>query len=157
MGWTPTHYGPNLVDEAKEFSEQLNDSGLFKVSLKSAEWEQYQTLYKKNAYDIFALGWYPDILDADNYLTPFIRDGGFFANNYSSPEVNKLLDEELAETDTAKRDDLISQLQDIAAEDVPYIPSWFGKNVAVAGPGVSGVKETLDPTYIFRLWQISKS
>jgi peptide/nickel transport system substrate-binding protein len=157
VGGTPTHYGPNLVDEAKQFSEQLNDSGLFKVSLKSAEWEQYQTLYKKNAYDIFALGWYPDILDADNYLTPFIRDGGFFANNYSSPEVNKLLDEELAETDTAKRDEIISQLQDIAAEDVPYIPSWFGKNVAVAGPGVSGVKETLDPTYIFRLWQISQS
>ncbi len=157
MGWTPTHYGPNLVDEAKQFSEQLNDSGLFKVELKSAEWEQYQTLYKKNAYDIFALGWYPDILDADNYLTPFIRDGGFFANNYSSEEVNGLLTKELAETDTGKRDAIIGQLQDIVAEDVPLIPSWFGKNVAVAGPGVSGVKETLDPTYIFRLWTISKS
>ena len=157
MGWTPTHYGPNLVDEAKEFSEQLNESGLFQVELKSAEWEQYQTLYKKNAYDIFPLGWYPDILDADNYLTPFIKDGGFFANGYSNPEVNKLLEQELAETDTAKRDEIIGQLQDIAADDVPYIPSWFGKNVAVAGPGVSGVKETLDPTYIFRLWTISKS
>jgi peptide/nickel transport system substrate-binding protein len=157
MGWTPTHYGPNLVDEAKEFSEQLNESGLFKVSLKSAEWEQYQTLYKKNAYDIFPLGWYPDILDADNYLSPFIKDGGFFANGYSNAEVNKLIEQELAETDTAKRDEIIAQLQDIAAEDVPYIPSWFGKNVAVAGPGVSGVEETLDPTYIFRLWTISKS
>ncbi|GAA1917152.1 ABC transporter substrate-binding protein [Nocardioides marmoribigeumensis] len=157
IGWTPTHYGPNLVDEAKDLSDQLNESGLFKVALKSAEWEQYQTLYKKNAYDLFALGWYPDILDADNYLTPFIKDGGFFANGYSNPEVNKLLEQELAETDTNKRDEIIGQLQDIAAEDVPYIPSWFGKNVAVAGPGMQGVKETLDPTYIFRLWTISKS
>ncbi len=157
MGWTPTHYGPNLVDEAREFSSQLNDSGLFKVSLKSAEWEQYQTLYKQNAYDIFALGWYPDILDADNYLTPFIRDGGFFANAYSNQKVNSLLSQELAETDTDKRDDIIGQLQDIVAEDVPLIPSWFGKNVAVAGPGMQGVEETLDPTYIFRLWTISKS
>lgn len=157
MGWTPTHYGPNLVDEATEFSNQLNESGLFEVELKQAEWEQYQTLYKKNAYDIFALGWYPDILDADNYLSPFIKDGGFFANGYSNPQVNELIAQELAETDTAARDEIIAQLQDIAAEDVPYIPSWFGKNVAVAGPGVSGVEETLDPTYIFRLWQISKS
>lgn len=157
MGWTPTHYGPNLVDEAKEFSDQLNQSGLFDVSLKSAEWEQYQTLYKKNAYDIFALGWYPDILDADNYLSPFIRDGGFFANSYSNEKVNSLLTQELAETDTSKRDSIIGQLQDIVAEDVPLIPSWFGKNVAVAGPGMQGVKETLDPTYIFRLWTISKS
>ena len=157
LGYTPTRYGPNMVDEATELSKQLNDSGLFETSIESAEWEQYQTLYKKNAYDLFALGWYPDILDADNYLTPFVRDGGFYANNYSSDEVNKLLDQELAETDTAKRDEIISQLQDIVAEDVPLVPSWFGKNVAVATPQMSGVKETLDPTYIFRMWEISKS
>ncbi len=71
-------------------------SGLFKVKLEDAEWEEYQTLYKEGAYDLFILGWYPDFLDADNYLTPFIRDGGFFANGYSSEEVNKLLDQELA-------------------------------------------------------------
>jgi peptide/nickel transport system substrate-binding protein len=157
LGYTPTHYGPNLVDEATELSNQLSESGLFETSIEQAEWEQYQTLYKKNAYDLFALGWYPDILDADNYLTPFLRDGGFYSNNYSSDEVNELLDQELAETETSARDELISQLQDIVAEDVPLVPSWFGKNVAVATPQMNGVEETLDPTYIFRLWEISKS
>jgi peptide/nickel transport system substrate-binding protein len=157
LGYTPTHYGPNLVDEATELSNQLSESGLFETSIEQAEWEQYQTLYKKNAYDLFALGWYPDILDADNYLTPFLRDGGFYSNNYSSDEVNELLDQELAETETSARDELISQLQDIVAEDVPLVPSWFGKNVAVATPQMNGVGETLDPTYIFRLWEISKS
>ena len=157
LGYTPTHYGPNAVDETNELAAQLDDSGLFTTTIESAEWEQYQTLYKENAYDLFQLGWYPDILDADNYLSPFIRDGGFYANNYSNPEVNTLLDQELAETDTAAREEIIGQLQDIVAEDVPLIPSWFGKNVAVAGPGMNGVQETLDPTYIFRLWQISRS
>lgn len=157
LGYTPTRYGPNMVDEATELSKQLNDSGLFEATIESAEWEQYQTLYKKNAYDLFALAWYPDILDADNYLSPFIRDGGFFANGYSSDEVNKLIDQELAETDEAKRNEIISQLQDITAEDVPLVPSWFGKNVAVATPQMQGVEETLDPTYIFRLWDISKT
>jgi peptide/nickel transport system substrate-binding protein len=156
LGHTPTRYGPNAVDEANEIAASLEDSGLFTVDIETAEWEQYQTLYKENAYDLFQLGWYPDILDADNYLTPFLRDGGFFANNYSNPQVNQLLDQELAETDEDARNDLIGQLQDIAAEDVPMIPSWFGKNVAVAGQGVSGVEETLDPTYIFRMWEISK-
>ena len=68
-----------------------------------------------------------------------------------------LLDEELAETDTAARDELIGQLQDIVAEDVPLIPSWNGKNVAVASKQMEGVADTLDPTYIFRFWEISKS
>lgn len=157
LGYTPTHYGPNAVDEATQFASQLNQSGLFDVTTADAEWEEYQSLYKEGAYDLFILGWYPDLLDADNYLTPFIRDGGFYANNYSNPKVNKLLGEELAETDTAARDDIIGQLQDIVAEDVPLIPSWNGANVAVATTQMDGVLETLDPTYIFRFWGISKN
>jgi len=43
------------------------------------------------------------------------------------------------------------------AEDVPLVPSWNGQNVAVATDKMSGVKETLDPTYIFRFWGISKN
>ncbi len=156
LGYTPTHYGPNAVDEATELAAQLEESGLFTVTTEDAEWEEYQTLYKENAYDLFILGWYPDILDADNYLTPFVRDGGFYANGYSNDKVNSLLDEELAETDTAARDGIIGELQDIVAEDVPLIPSWNGQNVAVASDSMSGVEETLDPTYIFRFWGISK-
>jgi peptide/nickel transport system substrate-binding protein len=157
LGYTPTHYGPNAVDEANELAEQLNNSGLFKVKTEDAEWEEYQSLYKEGAYDLFILGWYPDILDADNYLTPFIRDGGFYANNYSNPQVNDLLDQELAETDQSKREEIIGQLQDIVAEDVPLVPSWNGQNGAVATDKMQGVEETLDPTYIFRFWGISKT
>lgn len=156
LGYTPTHYGPNAVDEATQLADQLNATGLFKATTDQAEWEEYQTLYKKNAYDLFMLGWYPDILDPDNYLTPFIRDGGFFANGYHSAKVNALLTKELAQTDAAKRAATIGQLQDIVAEDIPLVPSWNGQNVAVAVDGMQGVEETLDPTYIFRLWQISK-
>jgi len=157
LGYTPTHYGPNAVDEATELAEQLEASGLFKVTTEDAEWEEYQNLYKQNAYDLFILGWYPDILDADNYLTPFIRDGGFYANNYSDKQVNQLLDQELAETDEAARNEIIGQLQDKVAEDVPLVPSWNGQNVAVASDQMEGVSETLDPTYIFRFWGISKN
>lgn len=157
LGYTPSHYGPNAVDEATELGNQLNESGLFKTKTEDAEWEEYQTLYKQGAYDLFILGWYPDILDADNYLTPFIRDGGFYANHYSNPQVNSMLDKELAETDTNARNDMIGQLQDTVAEDVPLVPSWNGKNVAVASDKMKGVEETLDPTYIFRFWMISKN
>ncbi len=157
LGYTPTHYGPNAVDEATQLAAQLNDSKLFDVTTEDAEWEEYQTLYKEGAYDLFILGWYPDFLDADNYLSPFIRDGGFYENGYSNDEVNKLLDEELGATDDAAREEIFGQLQDIVAEDVPLMPSWNGQNVAVAGEGMEGVEDTLDATYIFRFWQISKS
>ena len=123
MGWTPTHYGPSAEDEANEFQRQLEASGLFKVTLKSTEWEQYQTIYKQGAYDMWILGWFPDYPDADDYLSPFLVDGGFFANGYHNAQANKLVAQEQGTDDQAKREKIFGQLQDIAAKDVPFIPS----------------------------------
>jgi peptide/nickel transport system substrate-binding protein len=157
MGWTPTHYGPNTVDEATEFQRELESSGLFKVKLSSTEWEQYQTIYKEGAYDLWILGWYPDYPDPDDYLSVFFVDGGFFQNGYHNDEVNSLVNDELGSTDANQRSEDFVKLQNIAARDVPIIPTWVGNNVAVYGDGVDGatVKATLDTAYIFRLWTIT--
>ena len=58
--------------------------------------------------------------------------------------------------DPATREDAFRQIQQIAAEEVPLIPSWIGPNVAVSGPGMSGVEETLDAAFIFRFWNVTK-
>ncbi len=102
VGWTPTHYGPSAEDEANEVERQLEESGLFDVSLKSTEWEQYQTIYKEGAYDLWMLGWFPDYPDPDTYLSPFVVDGGFFQNGYSNPEANTLVDEEQGTEDAGR-------------------------------------------------------
>jgi len=157
VGWTPTHYGPSTEDEANELQRQREASGLFKVTLKSTEWEQYQTIYKQGAYDLFILGWFPDYPDGDDYLSPFLVDGGFFQNGYKNPQANKLVAEEQGTDDQAKRQQVFGQLQDIAAKDVPFIPSWVGQNTAVYGKGMSGVESTLDPSFIFRFWLVTKN
>ena len=156
LGYPPEHYGPNTVDEATELADQLEHQRPVRRHDRRRRVGGVPDDHKEGAYDLFILGWYPDFLDADNYLTPFIRDGGFFANNYSSDEVNKLLDKEIGETDETARNEELGQLQDIVAEDVPLIPSWNGANVAVANSSMQGVADTLDPTYIFRFWMISK-
>ncbi|HEY2877179.1 ABC transporter substrate-binding protein [Nocardioides sp.] len=157
VGWTPTHYGPSTEDEANEVQRQLEASGLFKVTLKSTEWDQYQTIYKQGAYDLYILGWFPDYPDADDYLSPFLVNGGFFQNGYSNPQADKLVAEEQGTSDQAKRQQIFGQLQDIAAKDVPFIPSWVGQNTAVYGKGMSGVESTLDPSFIFRFWLVTKN
>jgi peptide/nickel transport system substrate-binding protein len=157
VGWTPTHYGPAAEDEANEVQRQLDSSGLFKVTLKSTEWDQYQTIYKQGAYDLWLLGWFPDYPDADDYLSPFMVDGGFFQNGYHNAQVNKLVAQEQGTSDQAKRQQIFGQLQDIAAKDVPFIPSWVGQNTAVYGKGMSGVESTLDPSFIFRFWLVTKN
>ncbi|PUA79327.1 ABC transporter substrate-binding protein [Nocardioides currus] len=156
LGWTPTHYGPSTEDEANEVKRQLEDSGLFTVTLKSTEWEQYQTISKEGAYDLFLYGWFPDYPDADDYLSPFLIDGGFFQNNYKNPEAEKLIADEQGTDDEATREEAFGKLQDIAAKDVPFIPSWVGTNIGVYGAGITGVEDTLDPAFIFRFWLVSK-
>jgi peptide/nickel transport system substrate-binding protein len=157
VGWTPTHYGPSTEDEANELQRQLEASGLFKVTLKSTEWEQYQTIAKEGAYDLYIYGWFPDYPDTDDYLSPFMVDGGFFQNGYTSAKANKLVAKEQGSSDQAKRQKTFGQLQDLAAKDVPFIPSWVGQNTGVYGAGMTGVEDTLDPSFIFRFWLVTKN
>lgn len=155
IGYTPTHYGPNAVDEANELKRQLDESGLFNVTIDNLEWEQYQDEYKEGAYDLFMLGWFPDFPDADNYLSPFLVDGGFYANNYKNQRINQLVGEEQSTDDPSVREPAMEEIQQITAQDVSVMPSWVGQNVAVTAPGIEGIDATLDPAFIFRFWEVS--
>lgn len=156
LWYTPTHYGPATADEMNEIKRQLDSSGVFNVTLKNTEWVQYQTDYKK-LYGAFHLGWFPDYPDSDDYLAPFYYKGGFYENAYDNPKVNRLIKKEEHEIDLQKRIPVMEQIQDIAAEDVPFLPLWQAKQQAAVRDGVNGVQSTFDPSYTFRFWVISKT
>lgn len=158
LGYNTDHYSANDLDMADEVRSQLNRSGLFKVKTDTAEWTQYQNLYKKGKYDSYILGWFPDYLDPDDYISPFLVNGGFYANGYHSAKADKLIAKErpIANRTGPKAQKVFKQLQKLIAKDIPVIPVWTGKSIAVTGKDVHGVEKTLDPTYILRFWMISK-
>ena len=157
LWWTPSHYGPNSSDEYTEIKRQLDASGLFSVTLKSSEWEQYKKSYADGAYAQWELGWFPDFPDADNYTSVFLVDGGFEKNNYSNPTVNDLVAKEIGSTDAKVRADTFAEIQKITAEDVPLLPVWQGKQIAATRDNVTGVEKTFDPSFTFRFWLVGKS
>jgi peptide/nickel transport system substrate-binding protein len=156
LWYTPTHYGDASADEFAEIQRSLQGSGLFNVTLKSAEWAQYSDALGKQ-YGAFQLGWFPDYVDGENYLLPFYdSNSNFTSNNYKSPAMDALLKREQGTKDPAARADVIKEAEQLAAQDAPIIPYWQGAMIAVAQKNVQGIDETLDPTFIMRFWLISK-
>lgn len=120
-------------------------------------WEAYkQAAFSDHKYPAYGLGWFPDYVDGDNYLTPFLRDGGFMQNGYKSAAVNRLLDRQLASTKQTERAALFGQVQDILARDVPLLPLWERKQIVAVRTGVEGVQKTFDPALQMRFSLLSK-
>jgi len=157
LQYNTDHYGPGSTDEYGLIKSQLEASGLFKVDLQSTEYVQYSKDRVKDSYPVYQLGWFPDYSDADNYLTPFFSKNNFVANHYDSAAVQKLIGEQLVQTDKTKRAELIGQIQDAEARDISTLPLLQGSQVAVVGSTVSGADQTLDASFKFRYAALSKS
>lgn len=154
--WTPTHYGDSSADEYAEIKRGLEKGGVFKVTLKSAEWAQYSAALGTQ-YNAFQLGWFPDYPDAEDYLVPFYRNDTFTESGYNDPKMQALIKLELASKSFAARNAVMRRIQALAAKDVPIVPVWQGRMIAVGRTNVHGIPTTLNPTVYMRFWKLSKS
>lgn len=152
LWYTPTHYGDTEKDLAALIKEQLERTGMIEVTIKSAEWSTYIDYTRKGALMLSLYGWYPDYIDPDDYLTPFLQTGSnaWTGSGYSNPEVDKLLDQAQSLTDTNMRAKLYENVQKIMADEVPIIPLLQGKLYIVTKKEIKGV--VLDPTMLFRYY-----
>lgn len=156
LQYNSDHYGPSSSDEYALIKKQLEAGGLFKVNLQSTEWVTYSEERVKDTYPLYQLGWFPDYSDADNYLTPFFSANNFIKSHYENTSVQALIEKQRSTTDAAARTKLIEDIQTAVSKDVPTLPLLQGAQVAVSGKDVSGVKDTLDASFKFRLGVLSK-
>jgi peptide/nickel transport system substrate-binding protein len=98
-------------------------------------------------YDIIATAWGSDFPDPAGNLLPvfhsrYVGDGGSNFGNYVNAEVDKLLDEQNALTDTAARTDLMVQAQQLIADDSAWIVVMHPKQVFVLANEFEGYTVT---------------
>jgi len=118
-------------------------------------------------YTSSVANWYPDFLDADNYVYPFLScskgssvngcqkggsqsQGSFYYSNY----MNELLNRERKEQDPTAREKIFIQIQKLLAQDVPYIPLWQSKDYAFAQNNLKGV--IINPSQTFPFWTLER-
>lgn len=154
---TPSRYGPATDQELKAIAQQLNDSGLFQADVKSVEYGQYEKDIKAGKYGVYVKGWVPDYPDADNFTAPFFGDGNVLGNHYENDEITgDLIPKTAASADRAATAADFGKVQDIVADQLPFLPLWQGKQYAVARDTVTGLEWTLDASTVFRFWEIKK-
>jgi len=147
------HY-PQSADQAAVYKAQMERTGLITVNLHAADWPSYKKNRDAEIMPVYAYGWYPDYLDTDDYIYPFLHSegGGWLHMNYKNPDLDKLIEQARATADPATRSSLYSQIQKIMVDDTPVIPVFQGTAWAVTKPDVKGVE--LDITQNLYYWLI---
>lgn len=141
----------------KAFVEQQL-SGILQLELNTVEATTAFQNLDKGIYPTFMLDWYGDFFDPDNYIHPFLHcakgspeteceqgatqyQGSFYYN----ARMNQLIDQQRQERDPQKRQALITEIQEILAQDVPFIPLWQDKDYVFAQKNIQGLR--LEPTH----------
>ncbi len=153
--FSPTHYGDTEAAIAQVVARSLTDTGRFNVNISNVEWAEYGNKRRAGEMPIFLMGWYPDYLDADDYLEPFADPNVFDPAKWEDQQMLDLVHAQQKALDPAARTGIIKQAQTYMAEQTPYVPIFQISQFAATVDGVSGV--VLDHIQLLRFFLIEKS
>ncbi len=156
-----------VVGTLKEYTAQKLE-GIMQIKPQPVEQTTLFSNAAKGLYQSYVVAWIPDFGDADNYVQPLLScvkgsvekgceqgatqsQGSFY---YSEP-MNKLIEAERKEKNPAARKKIFSDIQDLMAKDVPFVPLWLKKDYAFTQQPVKDV--TLNPVLGPAFWQVKKS
>jgi peptide/nickel transport system substrate-binding protein len=146
----------SVAQTLKAYADQKME-GMLQFEISPVESATFYKEIAKGSYPAAVLDWYPDFLDPDNYVQPFLdcpkgsdakgcEEGGsqIQGSFYYSDAMNKLIAQQRKEQNPEARKKIFAEIQEKAVTDVPYIPLWQNKEYVFAQKGVNGVQ--LDPT-----------
>jgi peptide/nickel transport system substrate-binding protein len=156
--WYPTSSPTRaLAAQVLKALAKLKMDGMLQFEISPVEGATFFNRIAQGFYPVALLDWYPDFLDADNYIQPFLdcpkgseakgcQEGGSQTQGsfYYSEAMNKLIAQERQEQNPEARKKIFADIQALVATDIPYVPLWQNKDYVFARKGVSGVQ--LDPT-----------
>ncbi|MGK7926926.1 MAG: ABC transporter substrate-binding protein, partial [Spirulina sp.] len=153
----------NAIQTLQAFAEQELE-GALKIEPETVDGATFFKNVGEGIYPATMVFWYPDFLDADNYVHPFLscakgsEEGGCSegasqnqGSFYYSDRANDLIDEQRQETDSIKRKAIFKELQETLAQDVPYVPLWQSKEYLFVQNGIKGVQ--MDASQNIPMWE----
>ena len=131
---------------AAVLQQQLHEVGIA-LDIRTFEFATFFSDVTRGAYQLHSLRWVggnedPDIFEYVFHSAKFSPHG---ANRtyYANPRVDLLIEQARGELDQIARKEIYAEIQQILAEDLPYINLWYIENVMVYNKRVRNV--TLNP------------
>jgi peptide/nickel transport system substrate-binding protein len=137
---------------AAVLQQQLREVGI-ELDIRSFEFATFFSDITKGAYQLHSLRWVGGNLDPD--IFDYIFSTASFAPKranrtfYSNPKVDQLIAESRGTLDQPRRKALFDQIQQIVAEDLPYINLWYYDNIIVYTKRVRGIELNASGNYDF--------
>jgi peptide/nickel transport system substrate-binding protein len=132
---------------AAVLQQQLHEVGIA-LDIRSFEFATFLSDVIHGSFQLYSLRWIggnedPDIFEYVFHSSKFAPNG---ANRgyYFNPKVDSLINQARSELDQNVRRQLYAQVQQILAQDLPYINLWYYDNVIVHSRRVVGI--TLNPS-----------
>jgi peptide/nickel transport system substrate-binding protein len=111
------------------------------LQIRSLEWGTFYDDIKAGRFQVFSLQW-TQLLDPDVYRlrfgSSFLPPAGFNRVRYVNPEVDRLLAEGTRATSLDDRKRIYARIQQILAEELPYVSLWHKSNFAIMRKRVRG-------------------
>ncbi len=145
---------------AAVFQQQLRDVGIA-LDIRSFEPATFLSDITHGEFQMYSLRWLganedPDFFEYAFHSARIIPNGGN-RQYYSNPRVDVLIDKARTEFDQNTRKQDYAQIQQILAEDLPYINLWYFDNVMVFSKRVSNVQLNPSGNYDFLKTAVLKS
>jgi len=123
--------------------QQLREVGIV-LDIRTFEFATFFSDVTHGAFQMYSLRWIggnedPDIFEYAFHSAKFPPNGanrGFYLN----AQLDRLIDQARREIDQEKRKQLYSEVQQILAQDVPYINLWYFDNVLVHSRRVTNLQ-----------------
>lgn len=119
---------------------QLSEIGIA-VTIRNYEWGTFYGDIKSGNFQIFTLSWV-GVDDPDIYHNLFhsesVPPNGANRVQYRNPKIDTLLEAGRITLDPEKRKVVYTEIQQIIAEELPYVSLWHTMNVAVMKKEVEG-------------------
>jgi len=170
--WYSPKYAGNgdLVASYLKAILEKSSGGLLQIKIEPIDTTIADTLLDKGTYTypIFLRDWVPDYLDPDNFLEPFFTcaranaqglcaqgNTAYWGSFYYNAKINDLIAQQRKVHNPQARGQLISQIQQIIAQDAPFIPLWQNREYAFSHKHLTGVQ--IEPSQQLRYQYIRRT